>query len=401
VSRGQVRTYAPDWSDRRYLGAVGPVTGLTYAYTTPGGCSEMSCTVQVRPGTLVQALRPGRYVEVVLGGSVVWDGKLDKPTPSAAGWSVTAHGSGTWGAEFCAAYTGAWGAAAFDSAVNAAIAAGLSWVNPGISGVPGLWAGQPRDSGMMMIDELLNQGCGHGGLTWYVRPGAGGRVLRLVPLPTTPTRLLTCADPVAPSLEASVNRIRIRYQSAPDMTPAGSPAVYSLTYVTDAAGLARWGPIEAPLDLSSAGVMAAADAQAVGSNILRRYQSGALAGTFTARPGQLLTAAGQPADLGVFWLASEGAMVVKLLLTDQGYGGEAGPGPVSFLVGQYRVSEDDQSAELTPFASLRQDFAGYLADRAAAARGRKVVIVKHGRRVTVTRHHKKVTEWRPTWHFKD
>jgi hypothetical protein len=400
MSKAQVRTMRPDGSDRRYLGAAGPVTGLRYSFSLPGGCDQMSLLLGAEPDRLIQALKPGRITEVVLGGSVVWDGKLDKPSPGADGWQVSAHGSGTWGSDFTADYSGAWGAAAFDTCLNNAISSGLGWVNPGISGVSGLWAGQAPDSGSLMIDALLNQGCAHGGLTWYVRRQADQDLLQLVPLPTAPTRLLVCADPVAPSTDATINRIKLRYQSAPDLSPAGSPATFALTSVSDQASIDAHGPMETYVDLSSAGVMTAGNAQAVGSFVLQRFQGAALAGPFTARPGQLLTLGGQPAELGAFWQGTDGAMVCRLLLADQGYGGEVGPGPTSFLAGGYDYDEDAQAVSITPFASLRQDFAAFLADRAAQARGRKVVINKHGRKVVTWSHHHRHVKWVPTWHFK-
>jgi len=221
-----------------------------------------------------------------------------------------------------------------------------------------------------------------------------------VALPTAPTRLLVSTDPVAPSTDATVNRIKIRYQSAPDLSPAGSPATYALTTASDQASIDQHGAMETYLDLSSAGVMSAANAQAVGNYVLQRYQGGTYAGPFAARPGQLLTVAGSPVELGAFFQASDGPMVCKVLLADQGYGGEVGPGPVSFLVGGYDYDEDAMTVSITPFASLRSDFAAFLADRASLARGRKVVINRHGKRVTSIRHHKRVTRWVPTWHFK-
>src|SRR5215467_11580889 len=100
MSKAQVRTMKPDGTDRRYLGVAGPVSALRYSYSLPGGCDQMSCLLQAEPDRLVQALKPGRIVEVVLGASVVWDGKLDQPSPAADGWQVAAHGSGTWGSDF-------------------------------------------------------------------------------------------------------------------------------------------------------------------------------------------------------------------------------------------------------------------------------------------------------------
>jgi hypothetical protein len=49
-------------------------------------------------------LTPGRIYEVWKGTSRVWEGILDEPVPDTTGWSITAHGNGTYGNSYMAYY---------------------------------------------------------------------------------------------------------------------------------------------------------------------------------------------------------------------------------------------------------------------------------------------------------
>src|SRR6266566_726076 len=263
----QVVTYKPDGTQPRWLGTLGHVSGLKYSFTCPGGCDQLACNLTVDARYRTDALNPGRRVQVIRGASVVWDGKLDEPAPSDQGWQITAHGSGTFGADFQASYS-TW-ASNPDDAVNAAIGRGLRWVNPGIGSPSGIWLGQKQDSASLIITDLLNLATSRGGLTWYVSCRPRGNVLSVFPLPTTATNLLVSSSPVARTLGGDINYIWLRYQSATDS--GGTPAAFSLTTVSEAASITAHGQMEAFADLSSAGTQTAAAAQAVGNKVLQRY----------------------------------------------------------------------------------------------------------------------------------
>src|SRR5258707_9677328 len=108
MSRGQVARTRPDGTQPRSLGAIGVVSALTYSFTLPGGCDQLSCVLSCPPLLRTDAMDPGRIVHVLLGGNIVWDGKLDEPQPGPGGWGITPHRSGTFGSQFTATYTGAW-----------------------------------------------------------------------------------------------------------------------------------------------------------------------------------------------------------------------------------------------------------------------------------------------------
>src|SRR5262249_42291014 len=126
------------------------VTGLTYSYAHPGGADQMSCTLQVPPSAPRKSLDPGRIVGIYRGAQRVWDGKLDQPQPSEGGWTVQAHGSGTFGGDFQAYYS-TWNST---DAIDQAISRGLRWTRGTFSGSP--YTSQQTDPASVSITDFLN-----------------------------------------------------------------------------------------------------------------------------------------------------------------------------------------------------------------------------------------------------
>jgi len=382
MSRGQVRTLRPDGTRQRWLGSIGGVSGLKYSYTIPGGCEQMTCYLAMDDRARTDATDPGRLVQVIRGGSIVWDGTLIEPQ-QGGGWQIEAAGSGTWGARYDATYTGAWATAAPDTVIGDAVSRGLGWLPSAIGHPSGMFLGQPPDSGGIMIDAMLNQLTSTGGLTWWARRSAAGNLLQCFTIPTAPTRLLVVSEPVPRTLGGDFNAVSVRYCSVPDLGQ-GYPAAFSNVWAVDQPSIDKHGRTEAFLDLSNAGAMLSSDAQNVGLAVLKRYQRASFAGPFVAAPGQLRTVGGQPVDLGCFFQGNDGPMVCKLLLTDQAYGGEVIPGPVTFLVGRYEYDDDADMAAITPFQTPDEDFGGLLSAGQAGA---------HGRRVSVSRGQGRLIWW--------
>ena len=345
----------------RPLGSVGTVTALTYSFTCPGGADKMSCTVMAPAAYRTQLFNPGWQVKITRGGHQVWSGKLDEPVPGPSGWTLTAVGTGNRGQDFLATYTSTWPHSEPDEPVDAAISRGLPWVNPGVGSPAGAWYGQAVDTGAQTVSGLLSLICTRGGLTWYVNSQPGGTPgddLTVFPLPTAVNRLLVCTDPVPRTLGGDINTIVLRYQSAADDPGGtGAAAVFSTTSVQNSQSVAAHQVIETYVDLSSAGTMTAAAAQAVGSSILAIYQRASFAGLFTARYGQLTNTGGVPVDPG----ADQAGTVVKLILADFGYGGEVTPQfPVTFIVGGYEWDDLAQTATITPYQNVDQSLTGLL-----------------------------------------
>jgi hypothetical protein len=357
----QVAVAPPGSSNWQYIGTIGQVTALTYSFVCPGGCDKMQMTVMVPAAYRTQLFNPGWKVRITRGGHIVWTGKLDEPQASASGWTLTAVGTGNRGQDFDAIYTSTWPASQPDQSVNNAISRGLPWINPGVGTPSGAWYGQAVDSGAQTIAALLNLVCTRGGLTWYVNSQPGGSIgdtLSVFTLPTTPNRLLVCTTPVSRTLGGDINTINIRYQVSADNATTGAAATYALTSVQNSSSATEHQVIETYIDLSDVGVQTAAQAQAVGSYVLSIYQRASFAGPFNASYGQLLTTGGVPVDPGT----DQAGTVVKLILTDFGYGGEVTPQfPVTFVVGAYEWDDFAQVATITPYQNLDQSLTGLLA----------------------------------------
>lgn len=358
MSSGTVTGHSsPKW---RYMGSLGQMTALDYSFTCPGGCYAASWTLMVPSGYRNQMFNPGNQVRITRGGHRVWAGKLDEPVSTPSGWNFTATGDGARGADYVAYYTDTWPTSQPDESVNNAISRGMPWVNSGIGTPAGAWLGQEVDPAAQFISDLLNLVCTRGGLTWYVNSQPGGALgssLTVFPLPTTVNRLIVSTQPVARTLGGYINTLFIRYESAADNSTTGAAATFATTTVQNTQSSSIHGVIEDYIDLSSAGVMTLAAAQAVGNYVLQIYQAASFAGPFTVQYGQLLTPGGQPIDPGT----DQAGTVARVIVTDYGYGGEVTPQfPITFPVGQYAWDDFAQVATITPFQGLDQSLSGLL-----------------------------------------
>jgi hypothetical protein len=350
----QVVTRRPDGTRPKWLGQYGHVTGLQLSHSVPGGPDQLSCILQASTAGRPTAIQAGRQVQAYAGVRCIWDGQLDEPTPGGDGWQLTAHGAGAFGQQFNAIWTATWASGGAPSdAVDQAITRGMRWVNPGFATPPaGAWMGQVPDNGSLKISDVLNLLCSRGGLTWQVKVGAGGNRLQFITVPVapvTPTRLLVATGPVARTMGGVVNAITLRYQNNAD-TSSGVGS-FTTTTVTNSAMIALYGRTEQFMDISNAGTMTAAAAQAVGNWVLNRYQQASFGGPFTVYPGQYLTNRGSRIHLAT----EQAGEIVRLLVADWGGAVSAGV-PTTFLVGNYAYDEESGTAQVTPFNTVRTDF---------------------------------------------
>jgi hypothetical protein len=388
--RPEILSYAVDGSDLQVLGNLAPMAPPKYSFTLPGGCDQLSTTLARSPRWRTKAIDPGRQLEVHLGGSIVWRGRLLDPKPGETGWEITGQGSGTYGSLYQAEYTGSWSAALPDAMINRAITRGLRWINPGIGAPAGMFTGQPQDSAMSKLDDALAQATSKGALTWQVACTSRGDVVSMFALPTTPNRYLISDEPVARTLGGDLNRIWLRYQSSPDIQGKAA-AQFATTSTDDTASIAKHDVSETSEDLSSSGTMTAGNAQAVGNYVLARYQRASFADPFTVVRGQLLNLGGQQVELGAYFAAdAQPAMVCKVALLDYGLGGEVKTGATRFLVGAYEYDSATDTAAITPYQGLRTDFSGLMELRTGQIRPRhtKVWFTKGRKYYTWTgKHH--------------
>ena len=357
----QVALAAPGSSRWYWLGSIGQVTALKYSFTCPGGADAMSATVMVPASYRNTILSPGWQVRITRGGHTVWDGKLDEPVPTPSGWNLTGVGNGMRGADFLALYSDTWPANEPDESINGAISRGLPWVNPGVGTPAGAWFGQGVDSGAQTITALLNLICTRGGLTWYVNSQPGGMLgddLSVFPLPTVPNRLLVCTTPVPRTLGGDINTIWIRYCITAASTTSGGTgaATYGITSAVNAQSVAMHGTLETFVDLSDVGPVGGAGAgdRRITSS---RYISGLLLRVpLPAIMARSANMGGTPIDPGT----DQAGNVVRLVLTDFGYGGELVPGPINLIVGAYEYDDFLQSFSITPYNSVNMSLTGLL-----------------------------------------
>jgi hypothetical protein len=339
-----VASYAIDGSDQRWLSRSGHVSALQYSFTLPGGASTMSCTLQVPPDSPRKALEAGRIVRIFRGGLTAWEGKMDMPAPSEQeGWAVAAHGAGTYGADFMASYSGTWTAA---GPITDAITRGLRWTNPGLPG--GVYVGQVADPASISLADHLDAITNPVGMAWYV-----GRwnVLAVAAPATIPTRILWATSPILRTLHGYYTRIWAKYQVSADTTSGGA-AVNGLTFVENAANVARHGRIEKWIDLSPAGNKTSAQAQAVISSILAKYQDAGYGEAITIQPGQLTNMGGAPVDLA----SEQPGAVCQVMLATASAGGDISPViPGQFLIGATTYDDEAQTLAITPYGAVEGD----------------------------------------------
>jgi hypothetical protein len=357
----QVVSYAAAGGDPRHLGQYGHLGSLVYSYALPGGPDQLTATLIPAgaggPVPRFTALDPGRVIGVWRGGSKVWEGVLDDPAPTSGGWTLSAHGAGTYGSDYMAKYSDY--IVAGQPVTNAISRAPVMfrWVAP--ASWPGdLYLDQPPDDASVTITDYLNNVTGPAGYTWYVRTTAHSNQLAIFTPPTAATRLLVATTAQARSLFGYYTDLWLRYQSAADNPTSGAAATYAVTSVANTAQRARHGRKETYADLSSAGTKSSAAAQAVGTKLMARYQAASYAGPLVIRPGQLLNLGGTPVDLG----CEQAGEVYRLILAGGGYGGEVTPSPpVTVLGGGYSWDDVAQQASITPFQYAANDLAGMLA----------------------------------------
>lgn len=344
-----------------WLGSIGHATGPRYSTVYPGGAKQMTCSLAAPAEYRAGILTLGSQVRIFRGGTKIWDGTLDEPSPGDI-WSLSAVGSGVQGNDFKALYTSTWPTNQPDEPVNNAISRGLPWTNPGVGQPTGIWLGQAQDSGQPSISELLNLLCTRGGLAWFVNSQPGGLLpgpsLSISALPTTVTRILVCNSPVPRTNGGDVRAIHVRYQVTADNVAGSTAATYALTTVTNTGHGGR----EQTLDLSNAGVMTLAAAQAVAAKVLQIYQRSSFTGPFTVSHGDLLTTGGVPVDLG----CEQAGFVARMILADYAFGGEMSPlSPPQFICGEYEYDDEACTATITPYQTLPTRLADLLSGASA------------------------------------
>lgn len=342
-----VRSSAPDNTNPIWLGTLGHLQGLTFGSVQPGGDDQLSIMLQIDPGIRGPALNPGRIIEVFRNSNLpLWSGSLAEPQgDDGTGWTLTAVGRGVQGNDYQGYYS-SWN---LNDPVNQAIIRGLRWKNPGIAA--GWLLQQPDNASFTVTDHMTNV-TSKQGLTWKVDRDGTATVFSL---PSVVDRLLVVTDPVPRTLYGDLTTVYLKYTSSDD--GQGNQA-YSTTVTFNQGAINVHNAHETYVDVTDAGVMSAAAAQAIGQFLLSKYTRAAWAGAFTVRPGQLMTLGGTPIDLAT----ERAGHVYRVLKNDAPYGGEVKAGPIEFIGGGWHYNDDDGTAGLDPFQSYRTDIGSVLSN---------------------------------------
>ena len=401
----------PQLRNPKYLGQLGHVSKINYTYTVPGGCDQLTCTLQIPPDSRSDAVNHGRILTAHRGSSCIWEGQLTSSVPTPTGWNLTANGVGTYGTNF-----GAWWQAGLgptsgssgwfpDGPVDFAIARGLRWVNRGIGRPAGIYTGPTQDAGSMTVTDFMNLLCTGGNYTWeLVQPASASRwppgpwELTVYPIPTDqsgnplqagppqkvqigvinggkwkrfdlilskprkpPDLFLINTNPVARTIANDYNTIILKYEATPDIpatsTKKAQAATFAETFVDIPGSVSIHGRLEFYLDVTNAGAMTQAAAQAIGKNVLNKYVRANFATPFNVQPGQLVTPGGVPVDLGLNWAGQ----ICSLQVRGEAAGGEVGFAPLTFMIGNYVYDDDTQTATVTPYQNARTDIQSVIA----------------------------------------
>ena len=317
----------------------------------PGGYSTATALLQTNPGFRSEALDPGRRFQVYKGISTVWEGVLQEPVPSKDGMQLTATGLGVLGANYDSYYT-TWdfGTHSLNDPVNQAILRGLPW-NP--TNLTTGWVQAQPDNASFTVTDHLNSVTSKQGMLWQVDRRHN---VQVYPIPTTVDRLLIATDPVARTLFTDITTLWIMFTASDD---GNGNTVTQLTCVFNQADIDAHGANESYIDLTNAGVMSMAGAQQAGQNLLNRYGRAMWSGSFTIRPGQLMTIGGSAIDLATETVGH----VCRLLCADDPMGGEVSPSSdgLNFIGGGYSYNDDTQLATVTPLQTFNHDFGSLLA----------------------------------------
>jgi hypothetical protein len=357
-SSPEIVTYDIDRTGRKYLSELGRVTGIQYNCKLNGGSDQLSCVIAVPKDFRSNAIDPGRYVEVLVGTSVVWSGTLHEPTPTpdGAGWTVAADGIGNWGVNFLSLNTTIGASTA--TIVNAAIARGLKWINAGLG-----YNGIPIDTNAETIADVMNNAATFNNVYWTV-DSITSNVAFVAEL-TTANMLITVNAPVGRTLAGYANSIYGYYQISADSTSSGSgtttPATYGTVNVQSDVSQAKHGVLEAYVDLTGPGVMSSGTATTYCQAILNKYSYHSnYNDAITVSQGQLMNIGGVPIDLATISVAG---MKVRLLDFPGSYGGETTNSTLmttEITIADYQYDHDSQTAILTPLLASKADLSSLL-----------------------------------------
>lgn len=343
----QIYTEARAGGDRRYLGAIGLVSGVEFTTQIPGGDATFSCFLDTDPARHHAALRAGRLLTVNIGGRR-WRGQLDQPVPGTP-WQIQAIGVGSMGQQFPAVPSTGSNAYDLPHVVANAISLGLPWV-----GGASLPTAGSAPSGSVQVDAAMSAVGRALGQIWTI--DANGNAA-MGAVPTAPTYVLQTGQPLVTTTDGFITYGWARYQSSSTAT-----ALISYAYAAAEAIFGRFGATSV-LDLTSYGVISSATAL---SYLTAYVQANGprlkTAQDISAAPGQLLTPGGVAVDIAT---VRAGCLVQLQSFALNREVVVAPSGPISVLIGKTKYAGDTDTLTLTPLGDSRHDLISLLYQGAA------------------------------------
>lgn len=328
------------------LDALGPVGDVRFSSRWPYGCASFSCRLGVPVDFAHPALRPGRWLEVYDGLSLVWAGILAEPERGEP-WMLAANGWASLADDYAALSTDV------ATSLTGAVGRGLPWLLDGVT-----LAAVGADGRPMMLDEQLDAATLAVGKRWAV---FADRFFRATADPTSPSYAVIDSDtPGGRSIDGYVTHLYALYIDSVTGQPTQAGPVVSPTLAPDLGRYERY------LDLTGAGPLTLAAAQSIlaGRLAVNGAQLPPFSGSLTIPEGAVLTLSGQPARLST---VRAGVMVeVRGAAQDPASGAFTYATTVRFVVGECEYS--DGRLRLTPVQTQRRDITAALSGEPAGRR---------------------------------
>lgn len=331
VVRGKLLQGVTRWGD------------LTFNFSWPGGCNELSFVASTSYGTRVASFLRSAPVELRWGGFVVWAGTILEPEWNGAQVQVTAQG----------AFKEAVGYAPLDAsgvptdnarvAADQAVLRGLNWAVSNL--IPNVSLGST--SVYANVAGLIDEHATQTGQHWFV---GANRIAYMVPDPTEPSYhvragvvdLGIATDNFASQVLVLYNDLTAGTVKTVPYPPFGSGGLYEETY----------GHVEWMKDITDQAAISAATATTIAQAIYERTkQKPGFTNGLSLGPGEILDFRWQPVHPARVALEAWGKVVRVHGVPDVALGEQY----TDFVVGSTSYSTGSPTVTMNPVGLAARD----------------------------------------------
>lgn len=255
---------SPDWKVKvrgRHLSELARWGDLSFSFSWPGGCNEVSFTATTKYGTRIASVLRNARTDLCWSGLTVWSGSILEPEWNGSQVSVTAQGAFREAVQYTPLDASAMPTDNALTATTQAVARGLDWTISGTIPNVALSADQPYAN----LAGLLDAHATNLGQHWYV---GADRIVYMTGDPTTPSyHVRAGAADLGIATDDRASQVVLLYNDsgtsavASAVYPAfGSGGIYEDTY-----GHQEWFK-----DITDQGAMSAATAAAIAQAVYER-----------------------------------------------------------------------------------------------------------------------------------